>query len=54
MVVILKPNVGLMSFKLCWSGDAMGERRRLTMVDLPAASRPRNRDRSCLSLTDAS
>lgn len=48
MVEILKPNVGEMSLS-ARSAEAWGERRRATIVDFPAASRPRNRRRSCLS-----
>ena len=50
MVEILKPSVGLMSLR-AWSADASGERRRATIVDFPAASRPKNRMRSCLSFS---
>lgn len=48
IVEILNPSVGLMSLRPC---EEVGERRRATIVDLPAASRPRKRIRSCLSLS---
>ena len=48
MVEILKPRVGLMSFS---ASDELGDKRRATIVDFPAASRPRKSSRNCLSFS---
>ena len=45
---ILNPRVGLMSLSVSVS---VGERRRATIVDFPAASRPRKRSLSCRSFS---
>jgi len=49
IVDILNPSVGLISLNADVCASASGSSNLATMVDFPAASRPRNNNLSCLS-----